>query len=330
MNPFRSARVVADNVSVETYRRQEPGIKRGDANWVMSRGELMELLWCPARWKEGVPDGRSKSTDFGNLVDVLALQPQKFESLYAVCPEEYPSKDGPKAWNRNATFVKEWEAKARKEGRECIDADDLTYAKAAWSKLLADHDIKELLYTSRKQVMVIGEYYDRDTGLSVPVRALIDLVPNVYHPRFCKSLADLKTCRSAHPRAWDKAVAEDDLHVQGAAYLDLYCAATGEDRCEFRHVLVENQPPWQTGKRWLTSETLEAGRLKYLTALKLYCRCLASNHWPSYDPSGDMAIDGWSRTEVPVWALTQVFDLPHFPTKKESLPAFIEPEDVLP
>ena len=127
--------------------------------------------------------------------------------------------------------------------------------------------------------MVVGEYADKETGLTVPLKGMIDLEPRV-NSTFHDSLADLKTCNSASPFPWARAVFEHGYHIQAAMYLDLYNSATGQDRTTFLHVLQESYAPWEVGKRLLSQEFLELGRLTYLTALQRYCQCLAANSRP--------------------------------------------------
>jgi hypothetical protein len=143
--------------------------------------------------------------------------------------------------------------------------------------------------------MVIGEYHDEETGIMVPLKSLIDIVPSASSDN-AKALADLKTCVSASPPAWTKAVSDHDYDAQSALYLDLFNAATGQERVEFLHVLQESYAPWQPGKRMLSAEFIELGRVKYLDALKRYCQCLAANSWPGYE-TGKMVLNGWQLTE---------------------------------
>jgi len=120
---------------------------------------------------------------------------------------------------------------------------------------------------------------------------------------FCDSLADFKTCSSAHPRSWQKHVHDYDLHTQAGLYLDLYNAATGEQRDEFRHILQESFKPWQVAKRILSVEFISLGREKYKRILKRYAACLKSGHWPDYDEGGphDVVLDGWLTTQPVDW-----------------------------
>jgi hypothetical protein len=303
-NPITNGKIVG-TVERDAYLgSQHP---RGHLEFAMSRGELMEFNRCPHRWLMGYQSDETKAQEWGSLIDCLVLTPERFDSEFAITPDEYPGtpkrKSDPvemKPWNKNADYCKEWAAE--REGLAIIKPDLHAEATAAVKTLLADEQIAVLVECSRKQVMVVGQYIDQETGLTVPLKGLIDLEPDK-ESRFKDSLADLKTCNSASPFPWTRAVFEHGYHVQAALYLDLHNAATGEERTTFLHVLQESYAPWEVGKRLLSQEFIELGRLTYVSALRRYCACLAANSWPGYDTEGKMIINGWNLTEPEAWMI---------------------------
>jgi hypothetical protein len=299
-NPFQSAMLCGDGISYEVYSRQDA--KRGGRDYVMSRGELCEFMTNPRRWRNGFREDGTKETEWGSLVDGLTLCDTK-GPLIAVAPETYPdSKTGePKPWNWNATYCKEWRKAA--EGHIIVKAAVFNEATKAVEILKADQAIHELLQCSQKQVMVQGEYQDKETGICVTVRGLLDLAPDRASVHYGDCLADLKTCNFALPVVWRRHVSDFGLDQQAALYLDLWNAATGEKRDTFRHIIQESQPPYDVSKRMLSAEFVGIGRAKYLAALKRYCACLQSGEFPGYDsdettPPNEPIIDGW-RTIAP-------------------------------
>lgn len=297
-NPIVKASVVGEGVTRATYCRQDA--ERGDREYIMSRGDLVEFNTNPARWLLGVDTDETKATEYGTLLDCLVLTPKRFQDEFSVCPETYPdSKTGkPKPWTFQADFCKEWREEQR--GKQVVKADELRRAENAVKFLLGDPKIYDLLACSKAQVMVMGEYQDDETGLVVPLKGLIDLVPDK-SSAYGKSLADFKTCSNGHPGAWPRAVFDFGYHWQAALYLDLYTAATGEGRIEFLHVLQESSPPWAVGRRLLSAEFLNLGRIQYLTALKRYCRCLSNGEWPGYDDEGRDCLNGWTLVGPAAW-----------------------------
>lgn len=301
-NPFQSAAVIGDNISYEVYSRQTA--KRGDLDFIMSRGELVEFQNCPHRWRMDYKEEGTKVTEWGQLIDALLLC-DKVGALIAVTPETYPdSKSGEqKPWNWNATFCKQW--RDEREGYLIVKPGLFQQATQAVEILLADQQIAEVVRCSQKQVMVQGIYRDTDTSIEVPVRALIDLVPELTSSDHALSLIDLKTSNSAHPRAWTKHVYDYDLHTQAALYLDLWNTATGEQRDEFRHILQESYSPFEIAKRFLSVEFIQMGRRKYVATLKRYCACLAENEFPGYDDSPNiLKVNGWAAVSPESWMET--------------------------
>lgn len=264
----------------------------------------MEFSRCASRWVNGYQSDDTKSTEWGTLIDGLVLSTtEDFLGRCAITPAIYPckpTKNDPrteKPWNWNADLCDDWRKEQEAKGKLIFKHALYTEAMKAAETLTMDPEAKEFIECSFKQTLVTADYCEEDTGIVVPVKCLIDLVPS-RESRFNKSLGDLKTCRNACPYFWQREVEKRGYHVQAAIYLDVYCAATGEDRCDFRHILQENMPPYQIGKRFLSQEYIELGRQTYLAALQRYCRSISQDYWPGYEePWRGMVIDGWQLTE---------------------------------
>jgi hypothetical protein len=308
-NPFSNARVVGVDVDPNDYHRLQG--ERGKQEFIVSNSMLKDFAKCPRKWRVGgEPERDSDACRWGELIDARALSPSKFEKRFAVCPAMYPcepTKKDPrteKKWTRQATYCNEWESARFGEGRLVIKADEFNSSRDAIGRLQNDEGIAALLACSQTQVHVAAEYRDRATGITVPVKGLIDLVPYKNAPFYGRTLADLKTTRNASARNWVREVFQYGYAIQAALYLDLYTAATGEDRTSFIHVLSESTPPYEPGKRLLTQEFVEIGRRFYHSTLSLYCACLARDVWPSYDDSHDN-INGWAFCGPEPWMIGQ-------------------------
>jgi hypothetical protein len=311
MKPFfTNAKIVSANTPTKAYLEFHADAKRGDPVFVMSRGELVEFDRCPRRWLAGIESDETKSTEWGTLIDGLVLAPGRFKEDFVITPATYPAtpkrKDDPpeqKPWNRNATYCAEWEE--NQIGKTIISNKLYGSAMTAVKRFKEDPEICKLIGCSQTQVFATAEYHDVGTKLVVPVKILLDLVPGD-GSEFRNVLADLKTCASAAPFAWAKAVFEHSYHWQAAMYMDVYNAALPEaERQDFFHVLQENYPPYETGRRLLTSEFVELGRAKYRNALVRYCQCLKNKVWPGYDDDVPRHWQGWQFTEPISWMLSQ-------------------------
>ncbi len=295
---FRNAKVVGENIDPDAYHRQKA--KRGDMDFVISRSELLEFYYCSSRWIRGYKDDedeeKTKSLNWGSLMDTLLLDQERFEDKYAITPETYINDKGEeKPWNWNSKSCKDW--RDQQSGKETIKPDMMENVNSAIRRIGEDKIITDVLLKSKFQVMVIGEYHDEETGLIIPCKALIDLLPPD------ESIVDFKTCKSAHQKAWKNQVYQYGYHFQAAFYMDLYNSACPDDkRDEFKFILQENYKPWETGRRLLSEEFMTIGRVNYEYALRLYCQCLATKVWPGYDDKEDSnAINGWTITEPEIW-----------------------------
>lgn len=302
-NPFAEAKVIGRNVSPADYFATD--WKRGEPGYVMSRGELMEFNHCPSRWLAGYQRKDTDATEWGSLMDALLFG--QFQGQFAVEPSVYPvepTKKDPrteKKWNNNATFCREWTEEREAEGRTIVSHKDMGMAKDA-IKVLREERIDgqfeyigNLIASSDTQVHVTAEYHDEVTGLVIPVKCLLDLVPPA-DSDFGKTLLDFKTCFTAATFAWPRAVFDHHYAEQAALYMDCYTAATGEDRNTWLHLLQESYAPWQVGKRFLSAEFIEIGRVKYVAALERYAACLQAGVWPSYE-GGTNKIN-WNGFEI--------------------------------
>lgn len=298
-NPIKEAHDCGDGVTFEQYAVQPAGVTRGHPEFVMSGGDLSEFARCPHRWRMGYRDGETRFTEWGQLIDCLLLTPQDFEKRFAVRPETYTNeKKEVKPWNGNANVCKEWlEIHA---GSPIVKPDELLKARAAVKLIEDDPQLAACVLDSRKQVMLTGFYDDKETGLRIPIKSLLDLVPPSGY------LADLKTCTNASPRAWTKHVFEFGYHHQAARHLDLWNAAHKDTRNEFRHIVQESFPPFEIGKRMLSAEFVSHGRDSYVKALKRYAQCLKRDEWPGYDcpdNNTDIVIDGHLVTSPQSWMI---------------------------
>lgn len=295
-NPFASAEICP--LEPSGYLALGQSKKRGDMKFVMSRSELFEFANCPRRWLEGFRDGETAEKDWGSLVDIMVLNRGDFNERVAIEPSEYTNAKGEtKAWNNNAAACKEWHED--NDGKLIVKPKVYGQAKNAAETLWRDENIKALVEASETQVMFLAEYQDEATGIAVPFKGLIDMVPR---EPFADCLADLKTCRSAHPKAWESHVCSFGYHLQSAIYLDAYNKATGEARTSFVHVLQESEAPYYCELTDLSAEFIHIGRNAYRAALRKYCECLKTGIWDGYEAR---RVHGRRITEPPPWILIQ-------------------------
>ena len=349
MNVFQNCRVAAANVDPEEYSRTDE--KRGSLAYPMSRSELLSLSACPARWRAGYIRPESKALANGNLIDVLLLQADKFVDRYVECPATYETTGMrcpvclsvtdsktcrsckcdrepvkiTKEWDWKSTHCQEW--KEANKGREPVKAEAMAEARTAVQTVMADPVIADMLANAQTQLMVVGEYADKATGLVVPVKALLDIVPSS-SGQFSKWLLDFKTSRSAAMHAWTRDCFNYGYACQAAFHSALYCAATGEDRCTWGHIIQENVAPYHVEKRILSVEFVELGRNQYLSALALYCQCLSKNVWPGY--YAQTTIDGFDLVQPDAYMLAASDSRPLEAPEEPTTETLAHSEDIIP
>lgn len=292
---IQNAKVVGSSIDPDSYHRREETSKRGEKEYIISRSDIVEIVRCPKRWVKGFKNKQTESMKWGSLVDTLLLDKDRVFEKYVVPPEVYTNDKGEtKPWNLNAKKCKEWKENNKDKivvKQEVIDkADDAINS--------VDGTSAHFIVSSEKQVMVTAEWFDEDTGIIVPLKCLIDLVPDKDHELYGQFLGDLKTVESASPNTWPRKVWQYDYHTQGAFYIDMYNEATQENRTDFAHILIESFPPYTSARRMLSfdgeMEFLDLGRNKYVEGLKLYCKCLKTGEWPDYDSDINKQYSGFS------------------------------------
>lgn len=311
------AAIIGVGIPYSVYSRQAPGVGRGHSDFALSRGEIVNFASNPKRWLDGYREEEHDTfaTKWGSAVECLAGLSGKFDEAYAVAPAEYTDTgmECPrcksvtysktcrtckcdrveikimKPWNSGASICEQWE---RDKGeREVLKFDFFEKVKLAVAALESDIDVVALFNCSQNQVMVSGFW--SDGGIEIPIRCLIDLVPDAAHSTFGLFLADLKTTKNGCPDTLANVIDSYGYDVQAALSIALYNAATGDKRCGWILPTQENVAPYHTIKPMpaLTVEFLEYGRKKLESALTLYAQCLATNKWPSYSTGNRIVID---------------------------------------
>ncbi len=318
-NPFTNAKITGENIDPAVYHKQLPGIERGHKDFVMSRSELVLFASNNNRWINGYTPAESDAKDNGSMIDTYLLDRPRFNKQYILTPEtctatklckavkEGKYREGEQMpWNNQLGECKEWKAQKEEEGFTVISRDQMQDCVDAEKRIMDDPILGEFIDCSKKSVMIHAEFNDKKTGLIIPCKFLLDLVPDKNHPKFGKDIGDLKTSRDGAPRGWAKMVNKYFYHWQGSMFRHAYVAATGEDRTDFAHVVQENVFPFQPGRRKISAWWLNFAALYYTAALRDYAQCLASGVWPSWDDNPITTVNGWTVVEPEPWMINQV------------------------
>lgn len=303
---IKNAVIVGDNITPAVYNT-EPS-ERGSKAYALRAHALAEILRNAKRWVRGYESPETKSMEFGTLYDCLLLEPFQFSKRFAILPPDAPRKPSERQINAKkpspATVeaIEWWKEWLANNPGEIVKPELNASVHVAIHRLQEDNLICELIACSAKQVMVKAEWHDLPTGLVVPLKCLIDIVPDYEHPVFGNSLWDLKSTRNASPRFFARDAQRYMYHLQAGFYSDMFNAASGQNRSDFGHIVQEAYPPYEyrTPPPLLSQRFFNFGKLAYQSALSLYCRSLASGEWPSYDQQNSKS---WPLTDCEDWFL---------------------------
>lgn len=132
-----------------------------------------------------------------------------------------------------------------------------------------------------------------DSGEQIQCRARLDHL--IIEPLRAR-IIDLKTCRSAHPRACESHAAEYGYDIQAAAYRSaiqhVYPSLAGRE--EFHFLFAELEAPFALTPAELDGSFRVLGERRWRRAVNTWASCMRSNTWPDYGPC---------RLSAPHWAL---------------------------
>ena len=214
----------------------------------------------------------------GEAAHYAILEPELFGSRYLLPPDvDRRTKDGKAEW---AAFV------AANPSGVALVHDEYHRALAMAEAVRAHSEAGRYLYG--RGLNEVTALWD-DDGIACKARP--DRVAAVDEWTW---IVDVKTCRSASPHGFAKAIADYGYHQKAAWYVDALNALDPRER-RFLFVAVEKEPPFAVALYELTDEAIGQGRAQNAAALATYRECRESGVWPGY-PSGVEFLD------LPKWA----------------------------
>jgi hypothetical protein len=247
-----------------------PSLSSSVAKLLLNRSPLHAWTASPRLNPDYEPQER-KTFDIGRAAHRAVLGAG---GDYVAYPAEMMASNGA----ASPTEAKAWAEERRAAGRTPLKADECD--QIGHMADLCHHWLKDYRLTidpARSEMVAIAEID------GCWCRAMIDNAPE--DPRL--PLIDFKTCEDASPDAVQRAVESYGYDLQAAHYLDVWKAATGEDR-DFVFVFQEKEPPHGMAVvRLLNSaghsgDWMEDAREKAHTARQTWAHCIANDHWPSY------------------------------------------------
>lgn len=195
-------------------------------------------------------------------------------------------------WRKDAT--KEEAEKARKAGKLPLLSKDMRVVEAMAAKL-REHKWASALLDQGGKAEASAFWTDPEYGTWW--RCRFDKMPEP-DPRRVPQLADYKTCASAAPSKFAKAIADFRYYLQGFVYGSGYTALFGgriAAPAEFNLIAQERTPPYRVAVYRLHPGALRKGRDDAQRAMEIYRDCTEAGVWPGYDPEPQVI-------DLPYWA----------------------------
>lgn len=222
------------------------------------------LLWdfnaSPYKWRHSADKEATRAMDLGTLIHSAILEP---ETAIADIASISPYADF------RTKAAQEWRDDQREMGRMIATDADIR-AAAGCEQVFAEDYAQRFSVPYKSEVAVFAEIG------ATQIKGMIDLVPDGLD-----CLVDLKTTAkvgSSHDIM--RTITSYGYHWQAALYLDLWNAATGENRDRFIFCFIETSEPHETAWIELSSDFIELGRIGYMNALAKWQACCATSIFP--------------------------------------------------
>jgi len=133
---------------------------KGSNDFIMSFSELKKFAKCPRKWMHETYKKKSKSLNFGALVDCMVLTPDEFSNQFIINTDFL---------NFQSNAAKNWRDTMEASGFTVISKKDAEEAQRVVERLKEDDRLSAILKNSRKQVAVRWTYTDEKTGMVIPL-----------------------------------------------------------------------------------------------------------------------------------------------------------------
>lgn len=233
----------------------------------VSKSTLWKFAKNPHKWLLTKDEAMAPtaSMNWGSLVDCCLLQPQELSQRFAVSSfPDFRTKEA-QAWRDSQTVP-------------IVTLAQVAEAKKAADLIRAHHFAGAILDGATAQVSALVEGVEEKTGERFKGKCRIDIVPDAAGA-FGDWLVDLKTTQSISKLP--ATIAEFGYHAQAAWYLDMFNAASGENRTRWGFVFQESEAPYEIAVIELDADSIAKGREWYLAALEKWCQSHKTGNFPN-------------------------------------------------
>lgn len=238
------------------------------------------------------PDEPTPALVLGSLVNAMLLEPDTVDEKYAVaerccattgkgtrCSNPGKYREGGGVWFCGV------HANGDGDGVQVVSQEQHGLAGSC-VLAIRSHPAALALLDQRTDTELSLVWKDEETGVLCKGRPDALIRPNI--------LLDLKTCRDASRRAFERAMFEYGYYTQ-AAWYRCGLKARGLDVTDAALICVETEAPHAVAVYQFQDDVMDRGERECRRLLRKYAQCIERGEWPSY--SLDVELIG-----LPKWA----------------------------
>ncbi len=231
---------------------------------------------------------------FGRAAHHLLLGEADFRQHFTLRPDKYPDPEKPgqeKPWSGNATWCKNWLAKAKRDRLTPLTSTQIVNIKGMAASLHTQPLIKAGVLNGLIEHSMV--WLDKETGIWLKARP--DAIPTSD-----RDFADLKAVADVADEAIERSIGDYGYNQQGALVGSGCVELMGGEMTSFSLVCAEKVAPYCVQVRSLSKEPnidpktgamepsdLDLGDQQNRAALRLFALALKRGVWPG--PGGDQS-----------------------------------------
>jgi hypothetical protein len=233
------------------------------------------------------PPPPSRALTIGRAIHCLVLEPAEYAARFVAAPEvDRRTKAGKEEWAAFVAASGSLEVLTASEAEQVAGMADGIRRNSTAAALLG---IKSAI----REVAVV--WRDAETGLMLKCR-MDHVVPGKV-----RTLADLKSTRSAAPRDFSRAIVDYGYDMQSAMYIDGWASVRGEPLDPLL-IAVESDSPHACAVYRPDDATIEVGRREYRDILRAIVR-VRGGESPTWYGDGVLSIG------APTWHINKFGNL---------------------
>lgn len=267
-----------------------------------SSHRLSNMRRSPAHCRQAIDAPREETPALllGSLVNAMLLEPHLVKEEFAVaeqcCATTQKKERCSKGGNVRVGGV--WFCsqhakgdKDRPDDCRVVTLDVFELASACVLSVMA-HPAAQTLVTARTDTELSVVWTDEETGLLCKAR------PDFLDRQAPVVNGDLKTCRDAGRKAFERAIWEYGYHLQAAHYRN-GLKANGIDAQDFALICVETEPPHAVAVYQFEDDVMDRGEREVRQLLHRYAKCVKSGKWPGYSDQVELiGVPAWAREDT--------------------------------